>query len=311
MSSIVHEYTQSWEKGIHRIIDCKTCGFKHLYPFPSEEDLNKFYREKYYSEIKPQDYKELSVEEVEEKTDNVMLNQSYSKIYEKVEKSIDCKSDTELTMIDVGCGNDLLSLYFQRKGWKSIAIEPSKEASNYLKQFGLQVIDKPVDNIKEFPKENLKFINIQFVLEHLANPRGFLKKAYKALEPGGILRVCVPNDFSEGQLAYKEYFNEDYHWVTYPDHINYFTFESLELLLKEHGFKEVYKISNFPLEFLLQSGLNYYAEPAYQRMVSKIVNCFESSFRDTGREVKLEELYEKLAEIGLGRSIYMYAQKPL
>lgn len=306
-----HKFNFFWKKGSHQVIDCETCGFKHLYPLPSNEELNHFYREKYYREIKPQEYSKLTIEEVEESKEKVKQVQSYIKIFDKIEDFINKKRDMKPKMVDVGCGNDLLSLYFQQKGWESIAIEPSKDASNYLKQLGLHVIDMPIDDIEMFPNQNVKFINIQFVLEHLANPTKFLQKAYEALEPGGILRVCVPNDFSEGQLAYRDYYDEESHWIAYPDHVNYFTFDSLHSLLEEHGFKEVYRTSNFPLEFLLQSGVNYYTDSEAQKKIGPIINQFESSFRDTGREGKLEELYEKLADIGLGRSIYLFAQKPV
>jgi len=37
-------------------------------------------------------------------------------------------------MLDVGCGNDLLSLFFKEQGWETTIIEPSRDAALYLKK---------------------------------------------------------------------------------------------------------------------------------------------------------------------------------
>ena len=35
------------------IIECASCGFKHIVPIPSFEELQEIYREEYYSQEKP------------------------------------------------------------------------------------------------------------------------------------------------------------------------------------------------------------------------------------------------------------------
>lgn len=84
-------------------------------------------------------------------------------------------------------------------------------------------------------------------------------------------------------MAYLEHFKEAPHWVCLPDHVNYFSFDSLSGLLGRAGFREVYRTTNFPLEFLLLGGINYYAGEAERAKVGPLVRSFEASLRQTGR----------------------------
>lgn len=301
-----HEYEKYWEHNGCRVIECQSCGFRHIYPIPEESQIKEFYKEKYYSEVKPFDYATVSSDSIREKSEAVYKNTGYQAIYDKV---MELKLSQNREMVDIGCGNDLLALYFKHNGWKAYVIEPNIMAAQYLGQFGLSVINDYIENILPNKFEGISFINLQFVLEHLKDPASFLKKAYGLLVPGGIIRICVPNDFSEGQLAFQEYYNEACRWIAFPDHINYFSFDSLNTLLLRTGFEELYRTTSFPLEFLLLGGTNYYAEEKHKKYIGAFVKNFESSLRGTGRKNLLNRLYEELSEIGMGRSIYMYAIK--
>lgn len=301
-----HIYVKGWKIKNHEIIDCQTCGFRHLFPIPSSGELEDFYRKKYYREIKPFPYDRVNEEYVARTLEGVSKNNDYQKIYQQVQLLI---NTNVRRMLDIGCGNNLLVKFFQNQGWDAFALEPNQDAVNYLRLFNLQVISYPVEDIDLTGLYKISFINLQFVLEHIREPYTVLKKLNKIMVPGGIIRVVVPNDFSEGQTAYLENYGEEPHWVNLPDHINYFTFESLHNLLAKVGFSEVYRTTNFPLEFLLLSGINYYASEEERKKVSPLVRNFEDSFRKTGREKLLERYYEALAQLGFGRAIYIYAIK--
>lgn len=166
--------------------------------------------------------------------------------------------DQPLRMLDVGSGNDLLSAFFNAKGWGSHSMEPNHEAVEYLEKFNVSVFPQFFDDEGAFPVSGLSFVNIQFVLEHLRNPRLIMRKAHDALNPEGIIRIVVPNDFSDIQMSFKQFYDEEYRWIQYPNHINYFDFKSLERFISNFGFKEVYRMTSFPVDFLLLSGLNYH-----------------------------------------------------
>lgn len=301
-----HKFDKYWEHNGYKVIECSDCGYKHVYPIPDEENIKGYYDEKYYSEVKPFDYKSITEDFIKDKIEAVCRDTGYSAVYEKV---IELKQSYETGMIDIGSGNDLLALYFHNKGWEACIIEPNIMAAGYLKCFGLPVINDYMENISPEVMNGISFINVQFVLEHLKDPFAFLKKANRMLVPGGIIRICVPNDFSEGQMAFKEYHGETYRWIVLPDHINYFSFESLSGLLSRTGFRELYRTTDFPLEMLLMGGINYYMEEKHKEQVGPFIYNFENSLKSTGRKELLDRFYEGLANMGMGRSIYMYAIK--
>lgn len=302
-----HIYERYWVEQGHRIIDCLTCGFIHIDPIPTREALQQFYREKYYQSVKPFPYSKINEETVQKITERIVNDLTFSTIYDQVTRF----NQTGITrMLDIGCGNNLLSKYFQLQGWNVCAVEPNKEAEAYLRKFGLNVLGCIAEDlVYTEDKEQFSFVNIQFVLEHIREPINLLNQFYKFLVPGGLIRVCVPNDFSEGQMAYQQYHNEKLRWVCLPDHINYFSFESLKGLLDKCGFREIYRTTNFPLEFLLAAGMNYYTNQEEQAKIRPFVTNFENSLLKTGREELLKQLYENLAQLGFGRSIFMYAIK--
>ena len=41
------------EKGKFKVIECEMCGFKHLDPIPSKEEIKEFYERQYYQEKIP------------------------------------------------------------------------------------------------------------------------------------------------------------------------------------------------------------------------------------------------------------------
>jgi len=303
-----HKYDISWDCDIHKVIECKTCGFKHIYPIPSQKELDNFYKEKYFREVKPVAYENICDADILNVKMSISKDENLQSIYEKV---IELKQSDSMGIVDIGCGNNLLSYLFKNKGWKEYIIEPSKDAGTYLKRFDLNVINKPIEEVDIASFEDISFINLQFVLEHITSPLQILEKAYDLLSPGGIIRICVPNDFSAGQMAYMDYFNEKPRWICLPDHINYFNFDSLNNILTKIGFNEVYRTTDFPLELLLMGGINYYGSGVEQQKVSPFIANFQGALINTGRKETLQAFYETLAKVSFGRNIYMYAIKPI
>ncbi|MDU2240906.1 MAG: class I SAM-dependent methyltransferase [Paenibacillus sp.] len=306
----VHDYDQCWEKGAIRVINCRSCGFKHLDPIPTEQEIAEFYQRDYYEKTFPFNYDQVNDEYIKAKTESISKNQKYSDILLKVNELIrPLQNQTSKRMLDIGCGNDLLSKFFQIEGWESYAVEPSFSASQMLQKFGVPVYNSFIDEKLSLPIKDVSFVNLQHVLEHVRTPIEVLKTIGSSMHSGAILRVLVPNDFSEIQLAYNEFYNEEMHWIQYPDHINYFSFSDLSELLSRNGFRVVYKTTTFPVDFLLLYGINYYRDEEDRKKVQPFISNFQNSFLKTGRKELLDQFYESLAELGFGRSIVIFAQK--
>lgn len=310
MNELLHEYFNYWEEGSVKVIECLTCGFKHLDPIPSDTQLEQFYQKEYFHSANSFNYDKVTQDYIRDLVDQLPQNNGYNTIFSKVNEIFNTLQITPTkSMLDVGGGNDLLSKFFQLKEWDSYAIEPSITASKYLEDFEVKVFHSFINGELDLPLANLSFVNMQHVLEHIRSPLEVLGNLTSYMQPSGIIRIVVPNDFSDIQFAYKDYYKEKMHWIKYPDHINYFTYESLSELLLRCGLKEIYRTTTYPVDFFLLGGVNYYSDKAEQQKVGPFINNFEQSFINTGRIANLEKWYESLAQIGFGRSIVMYAVK--
>ena len=100
------------------------------------------------------------------------------------------------------------------------------------------------------------------MLEHLLALAEFVAWSRRALRPGGLLTVQVPNDFNALQLKAQQELGLESWWVTPSfDHINYFGFASLEGLLVAGGFELCGRDTTYPMEWFLLGGEDYVSDP--------------------------------------------------
>ena len=307
ISNREHRWDRAWQREGHQVIECKVCGYRHLYPLPAEYELEAFYKEYYHQEKQYIDYQTVDDSYISKEISAMQANREFRHIYAKVETLVLDKVPS--TMIDIGGGNNLLSRFFMDRGWEATVFEPNCDAANYQRQFQISVVESMFGHAECSQKRSYAFINLQFVLEHVLNPLNMLCQSVGMLDADGIIRVCVPNDFSPGQMAWLSKTKLEPPWISYPDHINYFDFDSLSRLLASAGLVEVSRETSFPLEFLLLTGTDYYTDKNQQKQVASIVTGFETAWLNSGQEKYLGFLYETLAQLGMGRSAIIYARK--
>lgn len=126
-------------------------------------------------------------------------------------------------------GDFLYLLKEKHPGLDVTGVEPSR-----LPFYGVDTINAPFDpSLFDTPFE---LIIIRHVLEHIADPVTFLKQVCQCLQADGRIFIEVPN-FYVDLLEKKETF--------IPEHIFYFTADSLPLLLESAGMQvDVYDGSN-------------------------------------------------------------------
>lgn len=302
-----HRWRREWQRDGHRVVECEVCGYRHLHPLPGDADLESFYREHYHKEKQHIAYHAIDDAFVAKRLEDLTANRDFRGIYEKVETLF--SGTVPRTMIDIGGGNNLLSRFFMDRGWEGTVFEPNADAADYLRHFDLPVVESMFGDADRSTQRSYSFINIQFVLEHVLDPLKMLCQSADMLDAGGLIRVCVPNDFSPGQLAWLSATGAEPPWISYPDHINYFDFDSLAQLLARAGLVEVSRDTSFPLEFLLLTGTDYYSDSSLQEKVAPIVSGFENAWLKSEQGYRLSTFYEMLAGMGMGRSAVLYARK--
>jgi hypothetical protein len=146
------------------------------------------------------------------------------------------------------------------------------------------------------------------VLEHVPDPRGVLAVADAMLDSGGLVALMVPNDYSPFQAVLREACGFPPWWVAPPHHINYFDVESIRRLVAER-FDVLSAETSFPIDLFLLMGDNYVGDDALGRACHARRKRFELALARAGRTSLKQEMYRRLAELGVGRDVFVVAQK--
>lgn len=302
-----HRALHSWTRDGHRVIDCADCGYCHLDPLPDRELLADYYRHAYHAQRPWAGAAPLSDAEIARRRRSAGQRPAYRAVLQAVERHL--PPGATRRMLDAGGGSSLLACCFLDHGWQALVLEPNRDAAVYARQFGIAVDERMLEHTDVAQAGRFAFVNLHYVLEHVRDPAAILRRAGELLAPDGILRVCVPNDFSPGQLAWLAGSDLEPPWILHPDHVNYFSFESLVGLLQRCGFHELERTTDFPLEFLLLTGTDYYADPGQRERVGPAVQRFERAWQQSGQDDRLAALYAALADLGMGRSAVVYARR--
>jgi len=279
-------------------------GFTQLFPLPSSSELEAYYSERYYQESSAQYEAHYSEEEIqwfrlEAKVADHIYNSHFT---EKSSKSL----------FDVGCGEGFFSAELLSRGWNVRCCDFS---SHGISAFNPELLDffqkgniyKILDNALRLSAQ-YDLVNLANVLEHVLDPLGLLANLRKLLREDGLLRIVVPNDFS----AFQEYLkkegkiNEDY-WLC-PDHLSYFNFVNLKIVLEELNFKIYHIMGDFPIElFLLNDFSNYKMNDSAVGKQAHYARCKSDIFYSSNLEAYTRFL-EAQGSLGLGRDIIAYVR---
>lgn len=214
---------------------CKKCDTIYINPRPTPQLLEDYYKHsehyKYWAKyIFPQ-------------TEKVRREQIFKPRAKKVAELIDryftpSRWRKEYDLIEIGAGYGTFCEEISKcvKLNHLIAIEPSVLAKTCHKK-GIKTYQMTAE---KFAKDMIGKADIAVafeLIEHLFNPKEFIKNCRLILSEGGLLILTCPNakGFDMSVLGEKsESFN--------PEHLNYFNPKSLSLLVENSGF-EVLEIS--------------------------------------------------------------------
>lgn len=272
------------------VIECKTCGFKHVIPIPTPEELGELYKENFYDTEKPRYFKE-----VEE--DLEWWNLTYHNYYQLFENY--CPKASR-RLLEIGSGPGYFLKCGKESGWEVLGFEPSKQASEYSRRFGVNVVNEFFSDNEAEKYGRFDVVYMNTVIEHLPDPISLIKSVRGALKPGGIICVVSPNEYNPLQNILRKNLDYDPWWVAPPQHINYFNFESLKKLLERLEFEIMESTATFPMEFFLLSGDNYVGNDELGRKCHFRRKRFESNMHKYGKET-LNMIYKLLADKGIGR----------
>jgi len=281
------------------VIECDACRFKHIVPIPTPAELEHVYRHDYYSVEKPL-YIQRHLE------DREWLDLVYAERYAAFERLL---GPRPRRLLDVGSGPGLFLRHgATRGGWDVCGIEPAMQAVAHSRGLGLEVTQGFLDATTAASLGTFDVVHMNEVLEHLPDPRAMLGLVHGLLSPGGLVALMVPNDYSPFQAALRGACGMQPWWVAPPHHVNYFDVRSIQRLLAER-FDVVSVETSFPIDLFLLMGDNYVGNDQLGRACHARRKQFELTLARAEMSALRQEMYRRLAGLGIGRDVFVIARK--
>lgn len=295
------------KKDQFNIINCEKCGFAHIDPLPSDNEIIQYYSEKYFNQIRSGE-KGRNLKHYLNGGEEARAESEWMRVTEHNDISavfLKYLKGESRRLCDVGCGSGVFLKNMVQNGWKGIGVEPSSNAG--CNNTEIVIFNNSLSGfLAENPENEQSFdaVTLLGVLEHATNPQQMLEETRRLLKPDGIMCIKVPNDFSEIQKAALSRLAIEPWWISVPDHINYFSAKSLENLLSKVGFSVIHKTTDFPMEFFLLMGENYVASAELGSSCHQQRRSFELALPSELRT----SLYSCFVDMGIGRNLLFYAQ---
>ena len=167
------------EKGITKLngyedlFFCGNCFTAFNFPMPNDNQLEEFYKNKYW--------------ESEKEIPKNVSTHSRTLPFTNIIKEYNSEAKT---LCDVGCGYGALLKGFIEQGFEVSGLECSLGAVKFIKEkLKLNVTQGSIKDIKSY----YDVINLRHVLEHSNNPWKNLENAIKYLNNNGLFIISVPN----------------------------------------------------------------------------------------------------------------------
>lgn len=267
---------------------CETCGFYHVTPYPSAEYLSGYY----------QHYEMPTAQE------------NLAELARFLARNV----GPDEKIVDMGCGDGAFLKELHSLGYKNLHGFDQSPGLERAKKLGFgnfhnaSVWDYLAQQ-KDAGGADARVLVMVNVLEHVTEPLDLLRQIWEILPPDGLLCLVVPNDFSPLQQAFLKAKQHRPWFICLPDHVNYFSFATLELALAKSGFAVSAKTALFPLEMLLLQDLDYIETPSLGPVAHNRRVMFEKNIKAAGMPEVLDQFYSTLANGGHGREIIMLARK--
>jgi len=204
--------------GTHaQIVQCRHCGHVYANPRWSAGELIEAY---------------IAVEDETYLAEQVGREQTFARHLASLERYTGPGYDRPL--LDVGAYAGIFVKVALAAGWQATGVEPSRWAVNAARKSDLLLIEGTLDAV-ELRDRRFDVLTMWDVIEHVPDPSAELAKAFRLLNPGGVIAIHTMDIASlTARLMGRR-------WPWLMDmHVHYFSRRSLEQFLEKVGFEIIW-----------------------------------------------------------------------
>lgn len=232
---------------------CDGCGCAYLDPRPTPESIKRAYEQYYTHEIKAPKWSANPLKLTKRAVRNGYLNRKWGAslspslnifgillpkyfqriIDEGVMRNLPRPANGG-RLLDAGCGNGQFLSLAQNAGWRITgfdldpkAVETARSRCPDVRLGGFETVQQERDLYDA--------ITVSNVIEHVYQPKELLTNCYRLLKAGGYFWIITPNVGSYGHSEFKS----DWRGLEPPRHLQLLSWNLLQRLLEEAGFKKV------------------------------------------------------------------------
>lgn len=205
-----------------RLVRCPGCGLVHVDPLPAPEEARRLYGESYYRDP-VRGY-------LDYEADEAAFRREFRR---RLRLLIRVRPRGRL--LEVGCATGGFLAEAARAGYEAEGIEPDAAvAATAAARSGRPVRAGTIEEV-DLPAASFDVAVLFEVVEHLVDPVAALRRVARALRPGGLLAVSVPD---YGSL-WARLSGSRWPMITPWEHLHYFTRGTLAATLAAAGFDRV------------------------------------------------------------------------
>lgn len=208
---------------------CKKCNLEFVSPRPNMAEIGKYYSSEYFSNRTERGYNNYFSPEIKNEIERIIELNLKDLDFFDFEKKLETKK-----ALDIGCAAGYFVNYLQNRGWDSMGIDISSDCVDFARSNGLNVENGDYLEL-DFP-EKFDLITLWASIEHLHFPQKFLMKIRNDLKDKGMIFISTCRS---GGANFMKLFGPNWRYYNFPEHLFFFSYESLKKLLEVNGFKVV------------------------------------------------------------------------
>lgn len=218
------------------IAQCSACGFITTDPLPTSAELSEYYSRRYFDGTPAQ---------------AAYWDEKRTGLFRQAQRLLSRFGLPRrgARVLDVGCAYGAFVQFLAANGVEAEGVDVSSVTVASARRLGLRVHEGVLGETFRTEPEHYDAVTFLDVLEHLPDFKRQLREAHRALRPGGLLLVRVPNaSFHVLKLRVLTQVGLQwrYGFFTPPDHVNHFRRSVLAGLLRELDFADRIMTNGYP-----------------------------------------------------------------